>query len=332
MAFISVILPVYNGEKYLRKTIDMLYESTYKDFELIIVDDASTDSTPDIIRDFSVDTLLVNERNRGPHYSRNKAVRHANGGILVFIDADVVIREDTLEKVYRHFTDSSARDAVIGVYSLLSAKENLCTVYKNAWIRYSYLKSSDQANWFFTAIGAVRKDVWENVGGFDERFSLKAGGGDVVFGQKILVQGYTLFLDKTLECEHRKTFSLFGLLKNDFNRAYGYSSIWFNGLTTKKSFKNGFANISSGFIVSSVLSCSILISAVLGILNPELVWLTAGMIVVYLGVNLDFYKYIACNYGCAISLRSVIVMFIDHLACFAGVMKAGILWLSYGKK
>lgn len=91
-AKISVIVPIYNVEKYLRKCLDSLVSQTYSDLEIILVNDCSTDSSLEICQEYqqkcSKIKLFSNDKNRGLSYSRNKGVKEATGSFIGFIDSD----------------------------------------------------------------------------------------------------------------------------------------------------------------------------------------------------------------------------------------------------
>ena len=97
---VSIIIPVYNGEKYLEKCIDSLVDQTYKDIEIIIVDDGSTDKTKDIIehhcrRDTRIKEICIS--NSGASSARNIGVSSAKGKYILFVDSDDYIELDTVE-------------------------------------------------------------------------------------------------------------------------------------------------------------------------------------------------------------------------------------------
>lgn len=95
---VSVIVPVYNGEKYLRQCIDSICNQSYKDLEIIIINDGSKDNTSKIAKQIeSKDNrvIYVEHENKGVSYSRNKGIDLATGEYIVFVDCD-----DTIEKQY----------------------------------------------------------------------------------------------------------------------------------------------------------------------------------------------------------------------------------------
>ena len=100
---ISVILPTYNIEKYIRTTITSVLEQTYNDIELIIIDDASSDGTTDIIKEYQANDKRIkfyqNKTNKGPGATRNIGISKATGHDLTFIDHDDYQPLDRYEKM-----------------------------------------------------------------------------------------------------------------------------------------------------------------------------------------------------------------------------------------
>jgi len=99
--FVSVLMTAYNREKYIGEAIESVLASTYTDFELIIVDDASSDNTVAIAKTYAANDnrikIYVNERNLGDYPNRNKAASYANGRYLKYVDSDDLIEPEALD-------------------------------------------------------------------------------------------------------------------------------------------------------------------------------------------------------------------------------------------
>lgn len=119
---VSIITPTYNSEKYIRETIQSVQNQTYPSWEMIIVDDCSTDNTIQIIEEIQKTDarirLVKSEKNAGPAISRNKGIERATGKYMTFLDADDIWFEDfiqnsieTIQKQGVHFVFSSYRRA-----------------------------------------------------------------------------------------------------------------------------------------------------------------------------------------------------------------------------
>lgn len=115
---LSVILPVYNQENYLKETVESILNQSFKDFELLIMDDGSTDSSAMIIRQFELKDKRIKAYfgiNGGKSFVTNQLVEKANSDWCVFLDADDVMLPERIEKQYRFhianpFADASSCD------------------------------------------------------------------------------------------------------------------------------------------------------------------------------------------------------------------------------
>ena len=99
---ISVIINVYNGEKYIKKCLDSIINQTYKNLEILIINDASTDKTLDICKKYNDKRIKIinNKTNLGLSLSRNIGIENSNGEYLYFVDSDDFIKKDTIEYLY----------------------------------------------------------------------------------------------------------------------------------------------------------------------------------------------------------------------------------------
>lgn len=95
---VSVIIPAYNAEKYLAETIRSVLDQSYSDFEVIVVDDGSSDGTLGVARGFEPKVKALSKSNGGPASARNLAIRHSQGEYLAFLDSDDLWVEDKLEE------------------------------------------------------------------------------------------------------------------------------------------------------------------------------------------------------------------------------------------
>src|SRR5690349_13432849 len=94
---ISVIVPVYNGSDFLSEAIDSIRQQMYGSIEIIVVDDGSTDSTPQIIESFANSIQSIRQDNAGPAAARNAGIRLAHGEVIGFLDADDLWPPDKLK-------------------------------------------------------------------------------------------------------------------------------------------------------------------------------------------------------------------------------------------
>lgn len=104
-SLVSCIIPVFNGERFLAEAIKSILGQTYRNVEVIVVDDGSTDDTPSIVAGFGDSVTYIHQENAGPATARNRGIQEARGQFIAFLDADDVWREDKLEKQIARFRE-----------------------------------------------------------------------------------------------------------------------------------------------------------------------------------------------------------------------------------
>ena len=131
MIKVSIIVPVFNSEKYLKKCIKCLVEQTLKDIEIIIINDGSTDKSLNIIKDFQKkysNIICINNKNNGIGYSRNCGIEKANGKYISFIDSDDYIELDMMEKLYNFCEENKLDIAVCDYYKINDITKQKSTI------------------------------------------------------------------------------------------------------------------------------------------------------------------------------------------------------------
>jgi len=126
MALISVIIPCYNAASYIEKALQALEQQTFRDFDVIAVDDCSKDDTVDVVKQFAQSselqiTLLQNEVNSGPALSRNRGIRESSAEFVCFCDSDDWYEPDYLQLLYRRSQEEKA-EIVIANYCTVSSQ------------------------------------------------------------------------------------------------------------------------------------------------------------------------------------------------------------------
>ena len=104
MTKFSIIIPVFNVEKYIKRCLDSVFEQTYKDFEVIVVDDGCTDDSINIIKNYSIN--IIKTKHVGVSEARNIGAKHANGEFLLFLDSDDYWDKDLLKELSKSLKNS----------------------------------------------------------------------------------------------------------------------------------------------------------------------------------------------------------------------------------
>ncbi len=178
MPFFSIIIPLYNKEDYIKATIESVLVQSFQDFELIIINDGSTDNSLEVVRCITENvknTVIINQENKGLSASRNKGISMANGKVIALLDADDLWHESFLKelhKLYLTFPNASLYGTdYYEKYSngnLLSPKKNLDVSIKNMLF---LVDDFFKANMFQPIISqsnfAIKKDVFKDIQ-FDE--------------------------------------------------------------------------------------------------------------------------------------------------------------------
>lgn len=169
MPCVSIIIPCYNSGKYIRETVASIEQQTFKDYEIIIIDDGSDDeATLQSLKELEKHDKLtiLHQQNSGPAIARNFGIDKAQGDYIVFLDADDIIREDTLNICIKKFEERNETDVVYGNCMWFGEKDGLKKQSDFNIVRM--LRSNDTA-----LCSMIKKDSFIRAGGFDENLSMK---------------------------------------------------------------------------------------------------------------------------------------------------------------
>lgn len=211
---ISVIVPVYNGGENFCHSLSNLAETKPPPDEIIVVADGDTDGSSLVAKAFGARVLRVPVPG-GPAHARNLGVDESKSSILFFMDADVTIPPNTMEQIVSTFRWDPGLAALFGSYDNEPAGKNFLSQYKNLFHHYVHQTASEAASTFWGACGAIRRDIFMAMGGFDERYR-QPSIEDIEFGYRVNHGGYRIRLCKELQVKHLKRWGFISLLKSDF--------------------------------------------------------------------------------------------------------------------
>lgn len=313
--FVSIIIPVKNGSSTLDACLRSIKRSYYKNYEIIVVDDHSSDNTREVALRHQC-TVLAAEGGEGANYARNFGAKAAKGDILVFIDADVMIRRETILEIVETLEDETT-DAVVGIYTARHRNESLVSQYKNLWIRYSYLKSPAVIDWMFGATSGIKRKAFEQLGGFNNDLMVQYGD-EIELGKRAARSNLNIVLNLDIEIEHLKYYTLRSFIKNEFQRSMGFVQLASQLGETTQSLKRGFINVYPTFVVATIVSVivlAVIVASVVGALSP---WYAVGAVVIYLLLNIRFLNYLEQVRGLFAMIVMIPILFLDQLVCFIG--------------
>jgi 4-amino-4-deoxy-L-arabinose transferase-like glycosyltransferase len=223
---LSLIIPVHNGGNTFRSALQALVASTRRPDETIIVDDGSTDDSAAIAREHgATQVIALSGPPRGPAFARNRGVEAAQGDILVFLDADVAVHPETLARIEAQFAANPDIDALFGSYDDVPAARGVVTLYKNLLHHYVHQHGQREASTFWAGCGAVRRHIFNAVGGYDEGYT-RPSIEDIELGHRLKRAGHRIALCPEVQVTHYKRWTLLSLLRTDiFCRAVPWTRL-----------------------------------------------------------------------------------------------------------
>lgn len=218
--FISVIIPCRDSEATLDHCLRAAFASNYGSFEVVVVDDASTDGSRDIMRRYPCRVIGLESR-VGVSGARNLGAQHSRGEILFFIDADCLLQEDSLSIVNKSF-QAGAR-VLGGTYTPIPwDSHNFFSTFQSVFVNYH--ETRGEPDYIAAHCLAVEKEIFQKLNGFIEGsyIGFEAGVEDVEFSHRLRRSGYNLSMHPGLMVRHIFNFTFLGSLKN----AYKKSKLW----------------------------------------------------------------------------------------------------------
>jgi cellulose synthase/poly-beta-1,6-N-acetylglucosamine synthase-like glycosyltransferase len=320
---ISVVMPVFNGERYLRASLDALRKSDYPDFEIIVSDDRSSDRSAEVAAEFA-DRVVRSEVQGGSAEARNRGAAGATGEILCFVDQDVVIAPDTLRSVARYLAEHSDVAAVTGLLSKSHPNPDFFSQYKNLYMHYIMARLPERVTFLYGSLHAVRREAYT-------RHDATSFVDDTELGQRLTRAGKGVALIKQLEVVHLKRFSALQFLRNDFRIPFVWAETFLRYQGLKQMGKGGYAHARNDQILSLFLAASVTACAAAGPFVWKLLPVGAALLVVWMAITLKFILYLGRERGLMFALLSWIVTFVDHQVMLAGAL-SGLASAALGRK
>jgi glycosyltransferase involved in cell wall biosynthesis len=292
---ISVIIPAYNSEKTIEKLLSSLRKSIFSDYEIIVVDDHSTDNTGEIARKYS-DTVVTLKERSGPARARNVGAENAKGDILLFLDADIIGDANLLGYISRRFQENQEMKALVGIYSKQPANDGFFPKYK-ALVAYFWSQGVKFLEAFDTHSAAIKREVFHELGGFDSNYK-DALVEDFEFGYRVS-EKYPIYLDNNLQVAHH-----FPSFLANARKYYQRSFFWVKLFLERKKFDNSTTTAKEGIIRLSGLASFLSLFFI-----P--LWPLAGIIIffllffLYLSLSFKFFSFCLKEEGSIFTIRAI---------------------------
>lgn len=285
---VSVIIPVYNREDLICSCLESIFRTKYSNFEVIVIDDGSTDNTARAARQFAC-RIITNGKNMGVSYARNEGARHSQGELLYFVDSDVIQDGDNISKIVAEFRNDPKLEILVASLN----KEPLNKGFGPAFIALKYFYQTTNllirknlkkhaVTFLSTCSLAIKRDVFDKAGGFDT--SLRFGGEEHELGHRLAKNHTTyIFRDILVTCNHQ---SILKRAITLFKRGTVYAPIFFKW---KKFEPIGSVTKKEAYLTILVLLTTV--TVFIGLLLPQAFIIVVLLFAVFLISNLGFYYF-----------------------------------------
>lgn len=226
-SFVSVIIPTLNEEKYIEQTLKSLRCQDYKGkYEIIVCDGNSKDKTVKIAKKYADKVIIVKKKCAA--IEKNAGAKVAKGEILLFIDADTIPLYNTISEFAKVFKKNKTVEAACPILPITSNAR----YFMLYWAANQFMKASIKTkNPRFFGCCAYRKNVFERIGGFDEKFNTHE---DIDLSKRISKFGQLIFTDKTFVLTSTRRLKTWGPIKSAKNYVSFYLKYLITGKGTQK--------------------------------------------------------------------------------------------------
>lgn len=222
----SIVIPLYNKQNSIKKTIESVLNQTHQDFELLIINDGSTDKSIEIVSAVNDSRIkIINKKNGGVSSARNVGIINAKYNYVAFLDGDDLWKENYLSEMENLIDDYPDAKIFGSNYSVL--KNNIYTDYKNYLLKNfrgyidNYFKIAEKSKLFQTSAIIVSKDLPDELILFNENLSI---GEDFDFWYRYILNYKLVFLNKPLTIYNMDDDNMVSNKKNKFKKKYNYLS------------------------------------------------------------------------------------------------------------
>lgn len=321
---ISVIIPMYNNIDSVRRLLSSIYRQFTRDCgEVIVVDDGSRLCDSGILgKEFPALRVIILGSNAGAANARNSGVKAAMHDVILFLDSDMELCDNVISE-FQKTMDDPAVDAVVGTVCDLPLKRGVFQDYWALLKSYFHSLPGRYSSTFYPMLGAIRKGVFENVGGFDSRIK-GASIEDYEFSLRLAHAGYRVRFNPAIMA---KT-SYKNFLKS-ISQSVERSRKWGIMFLDRMEFDNHTTTATQG--AANILGFLFLVSLPAAFFSRYILIASAGLLISLLYLNRRFFKYILDRRGPAFLAVSILLYVVSSFFITAGFL-TGVLYAFRSKK
>lgn len=226
-ATLSAVVPVLDGRRLLERSLPPLLDAVRRGqlLEVVVADDGSRDGSGDYARSLGARVIATDRRASGPARARNLAAAQAAGAVLLFVDADVVVSDDAVPRLLTTFEDPAV-GAVYGSYDDDPDHRSYASLYMNLRHHAGHRVRRDGVDTFWAGLGAVRREEFLAVGGYDAAAFSAPSVEDIDLGRRLRAAGVQIRRDPEILGKHLKRWSWWQVVRTDVvHRALPWSRL-----------------------------------------------------------------------------------------------------------
>jgi GT2 family glycosyltransferase len=295
---LTAVVPATNGPPTLALCTDAIRAAESPPEELIVVDGPP---------------------GAGPAEARNRGVERAQGDVIVFVDADVVVRPDAFVRIREAFEEDAELAAVFGSYDDTTVAADPVSAFRNLLHHAVHHGSAGEVVTFWAGLGAIRRTTFLATGGFDAARYPRPSIEDIDLGMRLAASGARIVLDPAIQGTHLKSWSLGAMLRTDLlDRAAPWVALLLRQGSVPSTLNLGWRHRLS--------SAALLVG--IGGLATRRIPVAVGGAVAFVALNSSFYKLVAHKRGPRQAVVGVALHAAHHLAGMAAVPLGVIRFLS----
>lgn len=328
----SVVIPVRNGGNDFERCLRRLRESQGVEFELIVVDDGSTDGSGDVARRFGA-RVVSNATPQGPASARNSGALAARAEVVFFLDADVSVRPDTLARALTRFDADPGLTALFGSYDDEPAAPGLVSRFRNLLHHFVHQQGRFEndvrpARTFWTGCGAIRREAFLDIGGFDPRLYTRPAIEDIELGYRLTRAGHKIVLARDVQGTHLKRWSLASVVSTDILQR----GVPWMILMKRAGIAESDLNVRPEQKVCVAATAFALLCAAASPVWPALLVLAAAGVSLIVALNEPFYRFLARKRGLPFAVACVPLHLLYYGCCGTSVVLALAYWHLFCKR
>ncbi len=318
---VTVIIPVYNSSRLLGDTLLALSLGTRQPDELIVVDDGSTDDSASLAESYGAHIISM-PRNIGPGACRNQGALLANSELLIFLDADTCVHANTVEQMIERLASRSGLTGVFGSYDDTPRESGLCSQYRNLAHCYVHQSAKHSALTFWSGCGAVRRDAFLAVNGFDERYT-RPSIEDIELGYRLTDHGARILLDPEICVTHTKCWTVRKAIMTDI-RDRGIP--WMALLIERRKLPDDL-NITRRHRIAVALTAFALVALAASFHSIHWLIVSSALIALALSMDAGLFRFIYRKRGVVLLLVAIGMTLLQNLCKMVAVVGGGALFV-----